>query len=116
MKQATKESKRRMKTMNTVTYETYPDMFTDYEELIENENYDNEIREFTVPEAWATEWMLRECKMTPEEFNDWYTWDVTDQMYLDAINEKVLVSTEIIDGRMPMRDMIIKAFDVSIHP
>lgn len=88
--------------MDTVTYATYPDMFLDYDEMTENANYDNELREFTIPEAWATEWIHRECKMTPAEFSNWYTWDVTDQMYLDAIHEKVLVSTEIIDCRMPL--------------
>lgn len=88
--------------MKTVTYDTYPDMFLDRDCTIENENYDNELRVFTVPEAWATEWIRHECKMTPAEFDDWYTWDVTYQMYADAIDEKVLISTEIIDRRMPL--------------
>lgn len=88
--------------MDTVTYATYPDMFLDYDEMLENSNYDNELREFTVPTQWATAWIRRECKMTPAEFNEWYTWDVTDQMYADAVREKVLISTEIIDCRMPL--------------
>lgn len=88
--------------MDTVTYATFPDMFLGYDEMLENANYDNELREFTVPTQWATAWIRRECKMTPAEFNEWYTWDVTDQMYADAVREKVLISTEIIDCRMPL--------------
>ena len=46
--------------MDTVTYATYPDMFLDYDEMLENSNYDNELREFTVPTQWATAWIRRE--------------------------------------------------------
>ena len=85
-----------------ITFATYPDMFLDRGEQVENPNYDNEMREFTVPAEWAKAWILSECGMTAKEFDEWYTWDVTDRMYSDSIREKVLVSTEIIDCRMPL--------------
>jgi len=88
--------------MKTITFGTYPDMYLDREEQVENPNYDNEMREFTVPTGWAESWIRSVYDMTIKEFNEWYTWDVTDRMYLDAIHDNVLVSTEIIDCRMPL--------------
>ena len=84
--------------MNTVTYETYPDMFTDYEELIENENYDDEIRFFEVPEEWAYGWTKEHGFTGLDEFNNEYTWDITYDMWEDAKAKSILIS-EHIDSR-----------------
>ena len=80
----------------TITYGTYPDMFTDYENMIENEDYDIQMREITVPTAWAKEWVQEHCDMSLDEYENEYTWDDSIQMYEDAKAEGVLISTEII--------------------
>lgn len=80
----------------TITLATYPDMFLDNDCKVENENYDNEFREFTVPLGWAVEWMKSKCNQTLNEFLDEYTWDETIQMYDDARHQNVLYSTEIL--------------------
>lgn len=80
----------------TITYGTYPDMFTDYENMVENEDYDVQMREITVPTAWAKEWVKDHCDMTLDEYENEYTWDDSIQMYEDAKAEGVLISTEII--------------------
>lgn len=80
----------------TITLATYPDMFLDNDCKVENENYDNEFREFTVPLGWAVEWMQSECNQTLDEFLNEYTWDETIQMYDDARHQNVLCSTEIL--------------------
>ena len=77
---------------DTITFDTYPDMFTDYENMIENENYDNELRLFTVPRDWATEWIRKHCDgITLEEFEYVYDWDWSYQMYEDALTEGVII-------------------------
>ena len=81
--------------MKTVTYDTYPDVFTDYESLIENENYDNETRFIEIPEAWAKEWVVKNGFPTLDSFNLEYTYDTTWQMFDDATAEGVLVSERI---------------------
>lgn len=81
--------------MNTVTYETYPDMFLDDNCTIENENYDNETRYFEIPEEWAKEWVVKNGFLSLNIFNSEYIWDHTWQMWEDAIKEGVLVSERI---------------------
>ena len=81
--------------LKTVTYDTYSDMFTDDKHMIENENYDNEIRWFEVPEEWANKWVKEHGFSGFEEFDNEYTWDDSIQMYEDAKAEGVLISTEI---------------------
>ena len=76
----------------TYTYETYPPMFSDYENDIENENYDNEMRMFTVPAYWGIKWMREEAEMTKAEFDTEYTWDDTFSMYEDACREGVIIN------------------------
>ena len=43
-----------------IHYDTYPPMMSDYDNCIENENYDNEIRWFCVPDEWAFEYIVQE--------------------------------------------------------
>ena len=81
-----------------VTYETYPDMFTDHENLIENENYDDEIRFFEIPEEWADGWAKEHGFTGLDEFNNEYTWDITYDMWEDAKAKGILIS-EHIDSR-----------------
>ena len=81
----------------TITLDTYPDMFLDYDCNVENENYDHQIRLFTVPLNWAVEWMRSECKLTLDEFMKVYTWDETMQMYEDARSENALCATKIVE-------------------
>ena len=75
----------------TYTYETYPPMFSDYENDIENENYDHELRMFTVPAYWAIKWMREEAEMTKAWFDCQYTWDDTFSMYEAACREGVIL-------------------------
>lgn len=69
---------------DTITIYTYPPMFTDYENMIENENYDNEVRCFDVPKDWAVAWIRENMGMSLEEFWHEYTYDDTIQMYGDC--------------------------------
>lgn len=82
-------------TNSTITFETYSDMFTDYDEYIENENYDDEERVFTVPKDWAIIWIRENCEMSLEEFLDEYTSDDTNDMYCAAILDDVLIEEHI---------------------
>lgn len=79
-----------------VTFETYPDMFTDYENGVENENYDHEYRSFTVPRVWATIWIRQYCDgITLAEFENVYEWDWSYQMYENALAEGVIIEEHI---------------------
>lgn len=80
-----------------ITLDTYPDMFLDNDCNVENENYDNELREFTVPLNWAVEWIKSECHQTLDEFMDEYTWDETIQMYDAAMHQNVLCASKIVE-------------------
>jgi len=78
-----------------ITFDTYPDMFTDYDNGIENENYDHEVRLFEVPEYWALKWIAENAPWDVPEFWNEYTWDDTYAMYEDAIREGVLIKENI---------------------
>lgn len=80
--------------MDEFVIETYPPMLSDYDNDVENENYDNEIRVFAVPRDWALKWIL-DFGMTLEDWLDDYTWDDTFQMYSDAVSEEVLIRETI---------------------
>lgn len=79
---------------DTIQFDTYPDMFTDYENLIENENYDYEHRVFEVPRDWALEWISKNARYDDGFWNE-YTYDDTFQMYEDACKAGVLISEAI---------------------
>lgn len=79
--------------METVLYYTYPPIVT--EDGSENENYDSEVQEFTVPKEWAENWVNDEFENL-EEFSQSYTWDDTLAMYYDAAKEGVIVSKQIV--------------------
>ena len=79
--------------METITFDTYSCMLTD--EYNENENYDEEIRLFTVQKDWATNWIAKNCEMTFEEFMNEYTWDDTDAMYTRALCDGVIIEERI---------------------
>lgn len=82
--------------MKSLTFDTYPDMFTDYENRIENENYDNEMRVFEVPEDWALKWIAENAPWDVPKFWKENTWDETYAMYEDAIREGVLIKENIV--------------------
>lgn len=84
--------------MKSLTFDTYPDMFSDYENCIENENYDNEMRMFVVPEDWAINWILENTEWNMAEFWEEYTWDETLVMYEKALSDKVILR-EYIEER-----------------
>lgn len=77
--------------MNNFTIETYPPMFSDYDNYIENEDYDDTIRVFSVPKQWAVDW-IKHSGYTLDEFLQEYTWDETYEMYEDANSEAVIIS------------------------
>ena len=80
----------------TIEFDTYPDMMSDYENDIENENYDYELRVFTVPKEWAVSWIRNIWGMDFKEFMDTYTWDDTYQMYVSAKYAQVILEEHII--------------------
>ena len=77
-------------------FETYADMFSDYDRYVENENYDNELRQFVVPKGWAVDWVFIHYRMGFDDFMDEYTWDDTYEMYTSAVKGNVLISSQII--------------------
>lgn len=76
--------------------ETYPDMMIDYEECIENPDYDSTIRVFKVSKSWAVEWIRERYGMTYDEFMEEYDWDMTWEMYSDACSDRVLISENVM--------------------
>ena len=78
-----------------VTYFTYSDMFTDYENGIENENYDYEMRVIKVPRDWASEWVRARFGMSLDEYENEYDYNDSFQMYEDAMYAGVLISEKI---------------------
>lgn len=83
---------------NLMTFETYPDMFTDYENNIENENYDYEMRVFSVPDEWLVRWFDLNGIKSLNAFESEYTWDDTWQMYCDAGIDGVLSNVHILSS------------------
>lgn len=83
---------------NTFTAFTFPDVYIDYENEIENENYDNEIKAFSVPKDWATAWARTTCGITLDEFRNEYTYDDTAQMLDDAYDQGVLIEEKTLEG------------------
>lgn len=83
-----------------VVYYTYPDMFTDYENGIENENYDHEMRVIEVPMDWASMWVRTRYGMSLDEYENEYDYNDSFQMYEDAMRDGVLISEKIVpEGR-----------------
>lgn len=80
---------------NAITLDTYPDMFTDYDSMTENENYDHERRLFTVPKDWAINWMKKNMGMDLDTFLSEYTYDDTMAMYEDAHASEAIISESI---------------------
>ena len=83
--------------MDSITFDTYPPMFKVYEEYLENEEYDEQIRLFSVPKAWAVDWIFIQFRMGLEDFMNEYTWDDTFEMYGAAKAAGVILSDEIVD-------------------
>ena len=79
-----------------ITFETYPDMLSDYETGTENENYDDELRVFTVPKEWAVGWIRDTWNMDLDKFLEVYTWDDTYQMYLYAMYGQVILEEHTV--------------------
>lgn len=82
-----------------ISLTTYPPTMSDYENEVENANYDNEVRSIVVPRKWAEAFVTREFGVTFDDFLRECTWDETFQMYEAAEADGVLVMTEI-RGRM----------------
>lgn len=79
---------------DVIRFDTYPDMFTDYENMIENKNYDHEHRVFEVPRDWALKWIDENTHYEDGFWNE-YTYDDTMQMYEDALRAGALISETI---------------------
>ena len=69
---------------------TYPNMYTDRKNGIENEDYDDEVKVFSVPLAWAEKWLREIFKDTVDDFMDEYTWDDSLYMYEAARTDGVI--------------------------
>jgi hypothetical protein len=73
-------------------FETYPPMFSDYEGRIENENYDDEVLVFVVPEEWCKNWIQKNCNCSVCEFFETWDWDDGNNMWTDAHRDGVLIA------------------------
>lgn len=73
-------------------FETYPPMFSDWENGIENENYDDEVLVFVVPEEWGEAWIEKNCNCSVREFFETWDWDDGEQMNMDANRDGVLIA------------------------
>ena len=78
-----------------ITLDTYPDSFNSLEEFIECEDYDNEVRYFTIPMSWLADYVLHTWYMELDQFFKECTWDDTWQLYEMAKAEGVLISERI---------------------
>ena len=78
----------------TRAFDTYPEMFLDYDAMVENPAYDYQTRWFEVPSDWAesfiAEW-ASERNRNPDEWGDVYDWDDTWFMYEMADADGVIV-------------------------
>ena len=87
---------------NTITFETYPPMFVDYNTYEENTDYDYTMRVFTVPYDWYIRWLKARTFIhgypDDETFQNEYTWDDTLNMYDHAVYEDMIIE-EHIEGR-----------------
>ena len=79
-----------------VTYDTYPNTMLDYDKCIENPNYDNECRIFTVPKAWAENWIHKNFNESIDVFDNEFTYDDSYQMYEQALHDGVLIEEHIV--------------------
>lgn len=79
--------------------ETYPDMMSDYENDIENPDYDSTIRVIKVPMSWAVKWIDETYEMTYDEFMEEYDWDMTYEMYESAVSDGVLIGETIVNRK-----------------
>ena len=76
----------------SVEFETFPALYSDYENMVENKDYDDTVTVFTVPYEWFINWLDNE----PEsDFMSNYTWDDTLSMYNSAMAENVVLSERI---------------------
>lgn len=84
---------------NTIIYkkfrvETYPEVFIDYKNKIENPNYDDTLKVFTVPEAWLIR-TLEEEEFTIDWFINQSDWDDSLWVYNKAYEEGVLLEEHV---------------------
>ena len=86
--------------VDNIAFTTQPPAFSDYDKLIENENYDNEIREVSVPREWAEAFIAANFGMAFDEYLEEWDWDSSCQMYEAALSEGVIAS-DTISGREP---------------
>lgn len=86
-----------MSELETISFETYTDMYLDYERSIENEEYDNEMRIFVVPKHWAVDFVFIHYMMSLDDFLNEYTWDESYEMYTSALIDTVIVSEGILE-------------------
>ena len=84
--------------MPYITLETYPPVMLDYENHVENPDYDEQILIFTVPYHWLSDWYKEE---EAGEFDldyfliNEYTWDDTLAIYEQAYTDGVIVEEHI---------------------
>ena len=98
---------------NTETFYTYPDVFSDADCTIENEEYDDTCKMFTVPQSWAVDWILNnidydsngnhiDLSNFPVDellnfFHENYEWDDTLDMYAQAKFEFALLREIVVE-------------------
>ena len=75
-----------------ISFETYPPMFKDYGTMVENENYDDEVLVFVVPEKWCRKWIRENCECSVPVFFETWDWDDGDRMWTDAKRDGVLIA------------------------
>lgn len=79
--------------IETVELETYSAMFSDYENFIENENYDDTVRVFEV----SLKWLKSFPDMNVAKFLEEYTWDDTENIYNISLLANEIISEKIVE-------------------
>lgn len=81
----------------TLCFDTYPDVFINYETHEENPDYDTTLKVFDVPADWAVKWIHENMGMDMIEFLNTYTWDDTLSMHDAAVTAGAILSERTAD-------------------
>lgn len=81
---------------NRVIFYTYSEVFSDFEDYVENADYDSELIQFSVPVNWAVDYIFIHFRMGIEDFMNGYDFDDTLEMMECAEAEGIDVQQKII--------------------
>ena len=96
----------------TITFETYPEPYLNYETGEPNPNFESDLLFFTVPYDWYLKYIdkyysiadLQKFRTHPDDetldeaFRQEYSWDDTEHMLGVARDDGVVIYEEVLDG------------------